>query len=90
MKTACKILFSLGLALAFSPLRAAGQNGSLQFLARITPSGGVEEPVRSFPFYLLTKSYAEIQKEAALSAPGANMNAFIDGLDVSKELMVSR
>ena len=45
--------------------RAAAQNGSVQFTARITPSGGVDEPVRSFPFYLLRKSYADIQKEAA-------------------------
>lgn len=86
MKIPFRILFFLWLALAFSPLRAAAQNGSLQFLARLTPAGGVEEPVRSFPFYLLTKSYADIQKEAALAAPGANMDAFIDGLDVSKEL----
>lgn len=86
MKIPFRILFFLWLALAFSPLRAAAQNGSLQFLARLTPSGGVEEPVRSFPFYLLTKSYADIQKEAALAAPGANMDAFIDDLDVSKEL----
>jgi hypothetical protein len=86
MKIPFRILFFLWLALAFSPLRAAAQNGSLQFLARLTPASGVEEPVRSFPFYLLTKSYADIQKEAALAAPGANMDAFIDGLDVSKEL----
>jgi hypothetical protein len=88
MKIPFRILFFLWLALAFSPLRAAAQNGSLQFLARLTPAGGVEEPVRSFPFYLLTKSYADIQKEAAIAAPGANMDAFIDGLDVSKELKV--
>jgi hypothetical protein len=86
MKIPMRILFLLWTALAFSVPRAAAQNGSLQFLARITPSAGVEEPVRSFPFYLLTKSYADIQKEAAVTAPGANMDAFINGLDVSKEL----
>ncbi|MGA7916263.1 MAG: hypothetical protein WCA00_13580 [Candidatus Acidiferrales bacterium] len=72
-------------AILFAP-RAAAQNGSLQFVARITPSGGVDEPVRSFPFYLLSKSYADIQKEAAVTAPGANKNAFIASLEVSKEL----
>lgn len=72
-------------AILFAP-RAAAQNGSLQFVARITPSGGIDEPVRSFPFYLLSKSYADIQKEAAVMAPGANMDAFIDGLDLSKEM----
>jgi hypothetical protein len=65
---------------------ASAQTGSVQFTARITPSGGIDEPVRSFPFYLLRKSYAEIQKEAAQMSPGANMNAFIDSLDVSKEM----
>lgn len=66
--------------------RAAAQNGSLQFVARITPSAGVDEPVRSFPFYLLSKSYTEIEKEAAAASPAANMDAFISLLDVSKEL----
>ena len=65
---------------------AAQQNGSLQFEARITPSGGIDEPVRSFPFYLLSKSYADILKEAAVTSPGANMDAFIDSLEVSKEM----
>jgi hypothetical protein len=72
-------------AILYAP-RATAQTGSLQFVARVTPSGGVDEPVRSFPFYLLSKSYADIQKEAAVTAPGANMNAFIASLDVSKEL----
>ena len=66
--------------------RAAAQNGSLQFVARITPSAGVDEPVRSFPFYLLSKSYTEIEKEAAAASPAANMDAFINSLSVSKEL----
>jgi hypothetical protein len=66
--------------------RAAAQNGSLQFVARITPSAGVDEPVRSFPFYLLSKSYTEIEKEAAAASPAANMDAFISALNVSKEL----
>ena len=66
--------------------RAAAQTGSLQFVARITPSAGVDEPVRSFPFYLLSKSYTEIEKEAAAASPAANMDAFISALNVSKEL----
>jgi len=86
MKSVFRILILFLAAPIILVPRAAAQNGSLQFLARITPSGGVEEPVRSFPFYLLTKSYADIQKEAAVEAPGANLDAFVDGLDVSKEL----
>jgi hypothetical protein len=58
----------------------------VQFVARITPSGGEDEPVRSFPFYLLSKSYADIQKEAAVTSPAASMDVFIDTLDVSKQL----
>ena len=86
MKILSRVFVCLFLgAILFAP-RAAAQNGSLQFVARITPSGGIDEPVRSFPFYLLSKSYADIQKEAAVTAPGANMNAFIDSLEVSKEL----
>jgi hypothetical protein len=86
MKILSRISVCLFLGAILFATRAAAQTGSLQFVARVTPSGGVDEPVRSFPFYLLSKSYADIQKEAVLMAPGANMNAFIDGLDVSKEL----
>lgn len=66
--------------------RAAAQTGSVQFVARVTPSAGEDEPVRTLPFYLLSKSYADIEKEAAAAAPGANMDKFIDSLTVSKEL----
>jgi hypothetical protein len=86
MKILSRICVCLFLGAILFVTRAAAQNGSLQFVARITPSGGIDEPVRSFPFYLLSKSYADIQKEAGVMAPGANMDAFIDGLDVSKEM----
>ncbi|MGA7854553.1 MAG: hypothetical protein WCA15_14595 [Candidatus Acidiferrales bacterium] len=86
MKILSRISICLFLGAILFATRAAAQAGSLQFVARITPSGGIDEPVRSFPFYLLSKSYADIQKEAAAVSPGANMNAFIDTLDVSKEL----
>ena len=79
------IIFLFGL-LVFCAPRAAAQNGSVQFTARITPGGGVDEPVRSFPFYLLRKSYADIQKEAAATMPSSDMNTFIDTLDLSPEL----
>jgi hypothetical protein len=86
MKILSRISVCLFLGAILFATRAAAQNGSLQFVARVTPSGGIDEPVRSFPFYLLSKSYADIQKEAAVMSPGANMNAFIDSLDGSKEL----
>ena len=67
-------------------LRAAGQNGSVEFVIRATPTAGLEEPVRGFPVFLLSRSYEEIQKEADDAFPKDSLNDFIDGLNVSKEL----
>lgn len=61
-------------------------SGSVEFVARATPSGGLDEPVRGFPFYLLSKSFEQISKEVEVSYPKPDMNAFIDKLDVSAEL----
>jgi len=66
--------------LAFAS-RAAAQTGSIEFVARVTPSGGLEEPVRGFPFYLLSKSFDDIEKEVGRASPKPEMNAFIDKLD---------
>jgi hypothetical protein len=66
--------------------RAAAQTGTVQFIARVTPSGGEDEPVRTLPFYLLSKSYADIQKEAEAASPAPSLDKFIDSLEVSKEL----
>jgi len=66
--------------------RAAAQTGTVQFVARVTPSAGEDEPVRTLPFYLLSKSYADIQKEAVAALPAPNQDKFIDALDVSKQL----
>ena len=82
--TVCALVF-LGLAAAAAP-RAAAQTASIEFMAQATPSGGLQEPVRGFPFFLLSKSFAEIGKEAAASYPKPDMNAFIDKLEVSTEL----
>jgi hypothetical protein len=86
MKLRSPILYLVLAAIIISAPRAAAQNGSVQFTARITPSGGIDEPVRSFPFYLLRKSYADIRKEADANFPSSGMNAFIDTLEVSPEL----
>jgi hypothetical protein len=79
------VLFLIAGVMAKAP-RAAAQTGSVQFVARVTPSGGEDEPVRTLPFYLLSKSYADIEKEAEAASPVANQDKFIDALDVSKEL----
>jgi hypothetical protein len=65
---------------------AAQQTGSLEFTAVATPSGGLDEPIRGFPFYLLTKSYADINKEVDTTVPKPDMDAFIDKLEVSPEM----
>ena len=65
---------------------AIAQNGSIEFVARATPSGGLEEPVRGFPFFLLSKSFEEIEKDADAESPKPDMNEFIAKLDVSPEL----
>jgi hypothetical protein len=73
------------LSLSTSP-RAAAQSGAIEFVVHATPSGGIEEPVRGFPFSLLSKSYTDIGREAEASAPKPDQDAFIDALSVSKEL----
>src|SRR5215831_19055287 len=69
-KTASFAIAFLSSALVFAG-RAAAQstNGSLEFYARITPTGARAEPVRQFTFYILTKSYADIVKEEEAKDP---------------------
>jgi hypothetical protein len=76
------------IAVAVSSLaeRASAQTGAIAFTVRATPASGIDEPVRGFPFYLLTESYEQIHKEAAAVYPPPDMSVFIDKLDVSKEL----
>jgi hypothetical protein len=63
--------------------RALAQDGSVEFAVRATPSGGLEEPVRGFPFYLLSKSFEEIEKGVDASDPKPDMDAFIAKLDAT-------
>jgi hypothetical protein len=82
--------FKLGIllsavALAFV-LPASPQNGSIEFVAQATPTDGLQEPVRGFPIFLLSKSYEGICKEVSATTPPPDMDGFINKLDVSKEL----
>src|SRR5215469_15746451 len=61
-------------------------NGRVDFVALVSPTGGQPEPVRQMTFYLLRKSVEDIRSEAAKLIPGADLDPFIDGLDVSPEL----
>jgi hypothetical protein len=65
---------------------AQSDAGSLELIARITPTGARPEPVRQFTFYILTKSYSEIVKEVDEKDPVPPRDQFIDGLKVSPEL----
>lgn len=78
----------IGSLLILFPARLTAQSaGRVDFVAYVTPTGGQPEPVRQFRFYLLRKSLEDIRTEAALqSAPGADLDKFIDGLSVSPEL----
>jgi len=60
--------------------------GSLEFTAHITPTAARSEPVRQFTFFILTKSYTQIVKEAEEKDPPPGRDAFIDSLKVSSEL----
>ena len=75
------VAFSLGV-----PTSAQTTTGSLEFSAHITPTAARPEPVRQFTFYILTKSYTEIVKEAEEKDPVPQRDEFIDGLKVSPEL----
>jgi hypothetical protein len=66
--------------------RAQSTTGSLDFGARITPTGARPEPVRQFTFFVLTKSYGEIVKEVEGENVVPPREKFIEGLKVSPEL----
>ncbi len=84
-RDACVAIF-LALGIAAVTLRAGAQTGSIDFVARATPSGGLEEPVRGFPFFLLSRSFESIGKDVDADYPKPDLDAFIDKLEVSKEL----
>jgi len=87
MKRFVRSLIATTLFAFFPPVLGAQlQSGSVEFVAHATPSGGLQEPVRGFPFFLLSKSYAEIGKEADAAVPKPDRDAFIDALEVSSEL----
>jgi hypothetical protein len=86
MKRAIRVLVCLCAGIFAIPALALGQSGAIQFVANGTPSGGLQEPVRGFPFFLLSKSFEQIQRDAKASDPEPDMDAFIAKLDVSPEL----
>ena len=83
-------LFLLALLLcSLSATRAATAqtpSGSLDFIARISPTAARPEPVRQVTFYLLTKSYADICKDVEAQDAPPDRDKFISDLKVSPEL----
>jgi hypothetical protein len=80
---------ALALGALLPPAAARAQSspsGSIVFEAQVTPTNGRPEPMRQLTFYLLRKSYADIQKEAEDAEAKPDMERFIDDLTVSKEL----
>ena len=86
MKIVYQALLALVVAAPALSGQTAPQSGSVEFVARATPTGGRPESVLRFPFYLLRKSFAEIRKEAETSEPQPDLDRFVDALEVSKEL----
>jgi hypothetical protein len=86
MKSTARLLIFLLAGIPSFAALASAQEGSIEFVARATPSGGLEEPVRGFPFYLLSKSFEEIGKEVEAAEPKPDLDAFISKLDLSPEL----
>src|SRR3984893_7560641 len=79
---------SCSLALFAGPQFAtrAPASGALEFTAHVTPADGRREPARQMPFYLLSKSLADIRSEVESNDPPPDMDHFIDTLELSKEL----
>lgn len=86
MKRAVRIVAFLCAGIFAIASLAFAQDGSVQIAATGTPSGGLQEPVRGFPFFLLSRSFEQIEKSAQESDPKPDVNAFIETLDVSPEL----
>jgi hypothetical protein len=64
----------------------AAATGSIEFTARVQPTGGRPEPVRQLAIFLLRKSFAEIQTEAEKTEPKPDRDKFVESLSVSNEL----
>jgi hypothetical protein len=80
------LCFCISLSIAERTSAQAPATGTVEFQARVMPSGGRDEPVRGLPFYLLRKSLDEIRAEAEAADPPPDMDHFIDTTESSPEL----
>jgi hypothetical protein len=87
MRDFLRLVLALGAVSIFSvSLPAQGNPGGIDFSAHVTPTGAEPEPVRQFPFYVLTKSYADVIKEVEGQDALPTREKFIEGLKCSPEL----
>lgn len=88
MRNCLRILLALAAScLLLGALASAqGGTGAIDLSARVTATGAQAEPVRQFPLYVLTKSYADVVKEVEGQDALPTRDKFIDGLTVSPEL----
>jgi len=86
MRHSLRIALALGALSFFSVSLAAQGTGAIDLTVRITPTGAQPEPVRQFPFFVLTKSYADVVKEVEDQDVLPTRDKFIDNLKVSPEL----
>ena len=78
----CVLLYAALLASA----SAQSTSGSLELVARISPTAARPEPVRQFTFYVLTKSYSEIVREVEAQNETPPRDKFVESLKLSPEL----
>ncbi len=92
MRKASPFLLALALTLplpyllATRPVAAQSANGAIDLTASAAPTAARPEPVRQFTFYVLTKSYADIQKDVEEQEAPPSRDKFISDLKVSQEL----
>lgn len=82
----CAAALALMISTGANARQPGQQTGYLEIVARVAPTGGHPEPARDSTFYLLRKSYQEIQKEVDAAEPAPKLEDFIAGLKVSPEM----
>lgn len=85
-----RVLFRCLCVLVYAALLASASaqspSGSLELVARISPTAARPEPVRQFTFYILTKSYSEIVREVEAQNETPPRDKFVESLKLSPEL----
>jgi hypothetical protein len=77
---------TLIVSISSAAAQTSAERGRVEFVAQVTPASGRAEPARDLTIFLLSKSYREIQREAADKTPRPDLDAFVDQLHFSPEL----